>query len=85
MRIGATCPSAGSTPFWAITTEKTTKDSNTSISLDVVIRIPKQFRVQTKRIAGGPYPIQAVHDNGTVTLDKGATQQQISIHRVFPC
>lgn len=51
----------------------------------VMIRVPKQFRVKTKRIADGPFPILTVHDNGTVTVDKGASQQQVSIRRIFPC
>lgn len=51
----------------------------------VMIRVHKLFRVKTKRIADGPFPIPTVHDNGTVTVDKGASQQQISIRRIFPC
>ena len=51
----------------------------------VMLRIQKSFRGKTKHIADGPYPIVAVHSNGTLTLDKGITQQQVSIRRVFPC
>ncbi|GMF14430.1 unnamed protein product [Phytophthora fragariaefolia] len=48
----------------------------------VMIRVPKQFRAKTKRVADGPYQIRNVHDNGTVTVDN---QQQVSIRRIFPC
>ncbi|GMF14415.1 unnamed protein product [Phytophthora fragariaefolia] len=51
----------------------------------VMIRVPKQFRAKTKRVADGPYQIRSVHDNGTVTVDKGSTQQQVSIRHIFPC
>ncbi|KAG6611400.1 Pol Polyprotein [Phytophthora cinnamomi] len=51
----------------------------------VMIRVPKQFRSKTKRVTDGPYPIRHVHENGTVTVDKGSTQQQVSIRRIFPC
>ena len=51
----------------------------------VMLRVPKQFRAKTRAVADGPYAITIVHDNGTVTLDKGATSQQVSIRRIFPC
>eukprot|EP00644_Phytophthora_capsici_P009261 jgi/Phyca11/106938/e_gw1.13.851.1 len=51
----------------------------------VMLRVPKSFRAKTKRVADGPFTIHAVHDNGTVTLDKGSAQQQVSIRRIFPC
>jgi cleavage and polyadenylation specificity factor subunit 1 len=51
----------------------------------VMLRTPKAFRPKTAAIATGPFTIKDVHDNGTVTLDKGATTQQVSIRRIFPC
>ncbi|OWZ02754.1 Pol Polyprotein [Phytophthora megakarya] len=51
----------------------------------VILRIPKHFRAKLKRVADGPFLIKTVHDNGTVTLDKGTTQQQVSFRRIFPC
>ncbi|OWZ22105.1 Pol Polyprotein [Phytophthora megakarya] len=51
----------------------------------VMLRVPKQFRAKMKRVADGPFTIRVVHDNGTVILDKGSTQQQVSIRRIFPC
>ncbi|GMF24808.1 unnamed protein product [Phytophthora fragariaefolia] len=51
----------------------------------VMIKVPKQFSAKTKRVADDPFPIRAVHNNGTITVDKGNTQQQVSIRRVFPC
>uniref|UniRef100_M4BXG8 Uncharacterized protein n=1 Tax=Hyaloperonospora arabidopsidis (strain Emoy2) TaxID=559515 RepID=M4BXG8_HYAAE len=47
-----------------------------------MLRIQKSFRGKTNHIADGPYTIVAVHSNGTLTPDKGITQQQVSIrHR----
>ena len=51
----------------------------------IMIRRPKQFRAKTQEVADGPYPISTVHENGTVTIDKGATTQRLSIRRIFPC
>ncbi|OWZ16640.1 Pol Polyprotein [Phytophthora megakarya] len=50
----------------------------------VLLRIPKHFRSKLKREADGPFPIKTVHDNDTVTLDKGTIQQQVSFRRIFP-
>lgn len=51
----------------------------------VMIRIPKQQRSKTNAVADGPYMIRQVHDNDTVTVDRGSSTQQISIRRIFPC
>ena len=51
----------------------------------VMIREPKQFRAKTRPVANGPFTITDVHDNGTLTIGKGSTTQQLSIRRVFPC
>uniref|UniRef100_A0AAV1T390 Uncharacterized protein n=1 Tax=Peronospora matthiolae TaxID=2874970 RepID=A0AAV1T390_9STRA len=51
----------------------------------VMIRKPKQFRAKTKEVSDGLYLISTVHENGTVSIDKGATTQTLSIRRIFPC
>ncbi|POM79703.1 Pol protein [Phytophthora palmivora] len=51
----------------------------------VMLRVPKAFRAKTRAIASGPYTVKQVHSNGTVTIDKGSTTQQVSIRRIFPC
>jgi hypothetical protein len=51
----------------------------------VMLRVPKQFRRKLQAVADGPYPIREVHNNGTITIDKGAVTQRVSIRRVFPC
>lgn len=51
----------------------------------VMLRTPNNFRAKIKRVADGPYPITVVHENGTVTFDKGSTQQQVSLRRNFLC
>eukprot|EP00644_Phytophthora_capsici_P005064 jgi/Phyca11/96193/e_gw1.1.1685.1 len=52
----------------------------------VMIRIAaKDRRSKHRHVAKGPYSVVAVHDNGTVTLDYGATQQRVNIRRLFPC
>ncbi|KAJ0391230.1 hypothetical protein P43SY_008411 [Pythium insidiosum] len=52
---------------------------------NVMLRVPKPFRVTTQPVADGPYTLKTVHANGTVTIDKGTTTQQVSIRRIFPC
>ncbi|KAE9313679.1 hypothetical protein PF008_g19673 [Phytophthora fragariae] len=52
---------------------------------DVMIHVPKQFRSKKKHVTDGPFPICAAYNNGTVTVDKGSTQQQAGSHRIFPC
>ena len=32
----------------------------------------------------GPHPILEVHDNGTVTIQKGAVSEQVNIRRITP-
>ena len=32
----------------------------------------------------GPYTITEVHDNGTVTIQRGATTEQVNVHRITP-
>jgi ABC-type oligopeptide transport system substrate-binding subunit len=51
----------------------------------VMIRVPKQFRKKTRPVATGPFAISQVHDNGTITVDKGSSSERLSIRRVFPC
>eukprot|EP00644_Phytophthora_capsici_P005341 jgi/Phyca11/96236/e_gw1.1.1686.1 len=51
----------------------------------VMLRTPKHFRSKLKRVADGPFLIKVVHENGTVTIDRGATDQQVSARRIFPC
>ena len=51
----------------------------------VMVRIPKQFLAKTRLIVNGPLTITDVHDNGTITIDKRSTTQQVIVRRVFPC
>ncbi|OWY96725.1 hypothetical protein PHMEG_00032937, partial [Phytophthora megakarya] len=51
----------------------------------VMLRVPKTPRAKTRAVAQGLFTIKQVHNNGTVTIDKGATTQQVSIRRIFPC
>ncbi|CAH0480964.1 unnamed protein product [Peronospora belbahrii] len=37
----------------------------------VMLRIPKQLRAKTDAVVKGPFLVRVVHDNGTVTIDKG--------------
>lgn len=56
-----------------------------SVGDNDMVRVPKQFRAKTRLVANGPLTITDAHDNGTITIAKGSTTQQISIRRVFPC
>ena len=51
----------------------------------VMLRIPKQFRAKLHAVEHEPFLIRAVHDNGTVTIDKGKSIDRVSIRRIFPC
>eukprot|EP00644_Phytophthora_capsici_P009526 jgi/Phyca11/107112/e_gw1.13.849.1 len=52
----------------------------------VMVRIAAKDRKSKHRsVANGPFAITEVHDNGTVTIDKGVTQERVNIRRIFPC
>ena len=51
----------------------------------VMLRVPKKFRAKLHAVATGPFVIRQVHSNGTVTIDKGAMAERVSIRRIFPC
>ena len=50
-----------------------------------MLRVPKKFRAKLHAVATGPFVIRQVHSNGTVTIDKGAMAERVSIRRIFPC
>ncbi|GMF23269.1 unnamed protein product [Phytophthora fragariaefolia] len=51
----------------------------------VMLRVPPRDRRKTEEVAKGPFLVKQVYDNGTVLIDKGATEERLNIRRIFPC
>ena len=48
------------------------------------VMLSKRFRAKILAVSSGLYAIRTVHSNGTVTIDKSVSTEQVSIRRVFP-
>ena len=49
----------------------------------VMLRVPKQFRLKIHAVEIGPVIVRAVDDNDYITIDKGKATEHVIMCRIF--